>query len=92
MKETMADFLTVLKGGIRLLAEKEGAVDGSSSPKASVSKAIGVVRSAAERVGLEWPDSVQSSAKRLKTEDVSEMERIPSEHRISINCGSEDLD
>ena len=88
----MANFLTVLKSGIRLLAEKEGTVDGSSSPKASVSKAIGVVRSAAERVGLEWPDSVQSSAKRLKTEDVSEMERIPSEHRISINCGSEDLD
>ena len=69
MKETMADFLRVLKGGIHLLAKKEGAGGDLSSPKASISKTIGVVRSAADRVGLEWPDSAQSSAKRLKTED-----------------------
>ena len=69
MKETMADFLTILKSGVRLIAEKEGAAGNFSSPKASVSKTLGVMRSASERVGLEWPDSAPSSAKRLKTED-----------------------
>ena len=69
MKETMADFLTVLKTGVRYIAEKEGKSGELGSPKASVSKTLGVARSAAERVGLDWPNSVQSSAKRLKTED-----------------------
>ena len=90
MKETMADFLTLLKTGVRYIAEKEGKAGELGSPKASVSKTLGMVRSAAERAGLEWPDTAQSSAKRLKTESEPEVEKIPSEHRLSLNCGSQE--
>ena len=41
----------------------------------SVRKTVGAARCAAERVGLEWPDSAQSSAKRLKSESEPEEEK-----------------
>ena len=56
----------------------------------SVRKTLLAVRSAADRAGLEWPDSAPSSAKKLKTESEPEVEKIPSEHRLSLNCGSQE--
>ncbi len=53
----------------------------------SVRKTIDLVKRAAEDAGVEWPDSNQSSAKRRRIEE-PEGERIPSEHRLSLNCGS----
>ena len=41
----------------------------------SVRKTVGAARCAAERVGLEWPDSSQSSVKRLKSESESGEEK-----------------
>ena len=90
MKKTMDAFLVALKTGVRYIAERDGRAGESGSPKASVSKTLGMVRSAAEDAGLAWPDTAQSSAKRLKTESEPEVEKIPSEHRLSLNCGSQE--
>ena len=90
IKETVADFRVILKGGLHLVAEQQDARSDFSSPKMSVRKTLLAVRSAADRAGLEWPDSAPSSAKKLKTESEPEVEKIPSEHRLSLNCGSQE--
>jgi len=69
-----------------MVADQQDARSNFSSPKMSVRKTLLAVRSAADRAGLEWPDS----AKRLKTEDEPEVEKIPSEHRLSLNIGSQE--
>ena len=70
----MDAFLRALKTGVRYIAERDGKAGELGSPKASVSKTLGMVRSAAEDAGIEWPDSAPPSAKRLKTESEPEKE------------------
>ena len=61
-----------------MVADQQDARSDFSSPKMSVRKTLLAVRSAADRVGLEWPDSAPSSAKKLKTESEPEVEDLKS--------------
>ena len=91
MEKTMTAFLVALKTGVRYIAEKEGKAGELGSPKASVSKTLGMVRSAAEDAGLDWPDSAPPSAKRLKTESEPEVEDKKSIH-LSDMMGTQDME
>ena len=66
--------MMLIKRGFDFLISKE-ATNSQTSPKISASKALALVKDAANDVGIQWPGSAPSSAKRLKTEDEPDEEK-----------------